>query len=100
MLSDDQQQDLNARASCACVPVAVALLGRRDEPTDALEDYCGRLAQALRRRGFSLEISRIPWAEQGWLGGLKDANKQFDHMRGRWALVQYTALAWSRRGFP
>jgi glycosyltransferase involved in cell wall biosynthesis len=78
----------------------MALLGRRDEPTDALEDYCGRLAQALKRRGFSLEICRVPWAEAGWLVGLKEANKRFGHLRGRWALVQYTALAWSRRGFP
>ena len=44
----------------------VALLGRKDEPTDALEDYCKLLAQSLGKRGCSLEMFRIPWAEQGW----------------------------------
>jgi glycosyltransferase involved in cell wall biosynthesis len=78
----------------------VALLGREDEPTDALEDYCKLLAQSLHKRGYSLEISRIPWAKQGWRRALRDANKRFANQRGGWALVQYTPLAWSRRGFP
>jgi glycosyltransferase involved in cell wall biosynthesis len=78
----------------------VALLGRQDEPTDAVEDYCNLLAQSLHRRKFSLEISRIAWAEKGWRRALKDAEKRFAEQRCGWALVQYTALAWSRRGFP
>jgi glycosyltransferase involved in cell wall biosynthesis len=78
----------------------VALLGREDEPTDALEDYCKLLAQSFYKRGYSLEISRIAWAEQGWRRALKDAAKRFAEQRGGWALVQYTPLAWSRRGFP
>jgi glycosyltransferase involved in cell wall biosynthesis len=78
----------------------VALLGREDEPTDALEDYCKLLAQSLHKKGYSLEISRIPWAEQGWRRALRDAGKRFAKQRGGWVLVQYTALAWSRRGFP
>jgi glycosyltransferase involved in cell wall biosynthesis len=78
----------------------VALLGRQDEPTDALEDYCKLLAQSLHKKGYSLEISRIPWAEQGWRRALRDAEKRFAKQRGGWVLVQYTHLAWSRRGFP
>lgn len=78
----------------------VALLGREDKPTDALEDYCKLLAQSLLKRGYSLEISRIAWAEQGWRRALRDADKRFAEQRGGWALVQYTTLAWSRRGFP
>jgi glycosyltransferase involved in cell wall biosynthesis len=78
----------------------VALLGRQDQPTDALEDYCKLLAQSLHKRGYSLEISRIAWAEQGWRHALMDAEKRFAEQRAGWALVQYTALAWSRRGFP
>jgi glycosyltransferase involved in cell wall biosynthesis len=78
----------------------VALLGREDEPTDALEDYCKLLAQSLHKRGYSLEIFRVPWAEQGWRRALKDAAKRFADRRGGWVLVQYTPLAWSRRGFP
>jgi glycosyltransferase involved in cell wall biosynthesis len=78
----------------------VALLGREDEPTDALEDYCKLLAQSLHKKGCSLEISRIPWAEEGWRRALRDADKRFAEHRSSWVLVQYTALAWSRRGFP
>jgi hypothetical protein len=78
----------------------VALLGRQDEPTDALEDYCNLLAQSLHKRSHSLEIWRIAWAEQGWRRALRDAEKRFAEKRSGWALVQYTALAWSRRGFP
>ena len=106
MSFDPQKHDLNVSALSATALVAntyasgVALLGRKDEPTDALEDYCGYLAQALGKKGFSLAISRIPWARQSWLGGLKNTRKQFTDLCGRWAFVQYTALAWSRRGFP
>src|SRR6266849_5863485 len=78
----------------------VALLGREDEPTDALEDYCKLLAQSLHKKRYSLEISRIAWAEQGWRRALRDADKRFAEQAGGWALVQYTPLAWSRRGFP
>jgi len=78
----------------------VALLGRQDEPTDALEDYCNLLAQSLHKRKYSLEISRIAWAERGWRRALKDAETRLKEERSGWAFVQYTALAWSRRGFP
>lgn len=78
----------------------VALLGREDEPTDALEDYCKLLAQSLCKRGYSLEISRIAWVEQGWRRALRDADKRLAELQCSWALVQYTPLAWSRRGFP
>jgi glycosyltransferase involved in cell wall biosynthesis len=78
----------------------VALLGREDEPTDALEDYCKLLAQALHERGYALEISRVSWAEQGWRRALRDIEQRFAAKPGCWALVQYTALAWSHRGFP
>ena len=78
----------------------IALLGRKDEPTDALEDYCKLLARPLLEKGCSLEISRIPWNEQGWRHALSDLENKFANQRGSWVLVQYTALAWSRRGFP
>ena len=78
----------------------VALLGRKDEPTDAVEDYCRLLARSLHKKGCSLEISRVPWVEQGWRRALGGAGERFAEQRGGWILVQYTALAWSRRGFP
>jgi glycosyltransferase involved in cell wall biosynthesis len=78
----------------------IALLGRRDEPTDAVEDYCRYLGQALVAHNFKLEIRRVPWNEQGWAASLEALRLQADAWRGAWVLVQYTALAWSARGFP
>ena len=38
----------------------IALLGRRDSPTDALEDYCAWLGRALEARGWTLVPVRVP----------------------------------------
>ncbi len=78
----------------------VALLGRRDEPTDAVEEYCTWLGRALAPLGISLELSRVPWARKGWRSALADLRKHAPKWKGRWVFVQYTALAWSARGFP
>lgn len=76
------------------------LLGRSDAPTDALDDYCHWLSRALDRAGQPTEIQRVPWADRGWLGGLRWLWRGGRNWRGRWVLVQYTALTWSRRGVP
>src|SRR5712692_921145 len=78
----------------------VALMGRRDSPTDAVEDYCTWLGRALQAHGWALEPVRAPWAESGWLGSLRWLRQQTAKWREGWVLVQYTALSWSRRGFP
>jgi glycosyltransferase involved in cell wall biosynthesis len=78
----------------------IALLGRRDEPTDAVEEYCRYLAGALRDRGFVMELTRVPWKERGWTAALRELQEGAREWRGRWVLLQYTALAWSERGFP
>ncbi len=78
----------------------VALLGRRDEPTDALKDYCLLLREALGKSGRSLHLTRMPWADIGWLRALRWLWKESAGWTGQWVLVQYTALSWSRRGFP
>lgn len=78
----------------------VGLLGRRDEPTDGVEDYCTFLSKALRQRGVSMEVTRVPWAERGWLTALWWLWQKGAKWNGRWILLQYTALGWSRRGFP
>jgi glycosyltransferase involved in cell wall biosynthesis len=78
----------------------VALLGRRDEPTDALEDYCRYLANALREHQIEMPLVRVAWEEQGWAAGLHALRNQASKWRGTWVLVQYTALSWSKRGFP
>jgi glycosyltransferase involved in cell wall biosynthesis len=78
----------------------IALLGRRDTPTDALRDYCHSLAGALSRRGSRLEAIEVSWDQDGFPRALLELWRKSKHWRGRWVLVQYTALSWSRRGFP
>jgi glycosyltransferase involved in cell wall biosynthesis len=83
----------------AATPIA-ALLGRADAPTDALEDYCNWLKRALAQQGQPMEILRVPWATTGWLSGLAWTWREAKNWSGRWILLQYTALGWSKRGFP
>jgi glycosyltransferase involved in cell wall biosynthesis len=78
----------------------LALLGRRDAPTDAVEEYCRYLGGALRAYGIEMELARVLWAERGWAAALGELRQNADAWRGQWVLVQYTALAWSARGFP
>jgi glycosyltransferase involved in cell wall biosynthesis len=78
----------------------IALLGRRDSPADALEDYCRWLSLALERRGRRLQSVRVPWEEAGPIRALRELWRESREWKGQWALVQYTALSWSRSGFP
>src|SRR5439155_15639248 len=80
--------------------LVIALLGRRDEPTDAVEDYCRYLGEALASHNLDLQIRRVPWKEHGWSASLRALRLQPEAWRGAWVLVQYTALAWSARRFP
>jgi glycosyltransferase involved in cell wall biosynthesis len=78
----------------------IALLGKRDAPTDAVEEYCRYLDTALHSHDIQLEIRRVPWEIRGWSDSLTGLQLQAVNWRDRWVLVQYTALAWSSRGFP
>lgn len=77
----------------------IALLGELDEPTDAVRDYCTHLAAALVHRGIRLEFEEVRW-KRGLASSLRQLRARSRAWRGQWVLVQYTALAWSRRGFP
>ena len=79
---------------------AIALLGRADTPTDAVEDYCRCLGEALRKQGIRLAVERVPWEERGWRRALRSLGRRAKMWKGLWVIVQYTALAWSSRGFP
>ncbi|HVH72029.1 MAG TPA: glycosyltransferase family 4 protein [Candidatus Dormibacteraeota bacterium] len=79
---------------------AIALLGRADIPTDGVKEYCRHLREALREQGISLAIERVVWAERGWRRALRSLRRHARGWYGTWVLVQYTALAWSGRGFP
>lgn len=78
----------------------IALLGRRDEPTDAVEEYCRYLSGALEQYGRKLSVERVGWAETDWNTALKELGVRAQEWSGRWVILQYTALAWSARGFP
>jgi len=77
----------------------IALLGRPDAPTDAVEAYCGYLGDALEAHGFDLLVERLRW-EDGWARARRALEQRANAWRNTWVLVQYTALAWSGRGFP
>jgi glycosyltransferase involved in cell wall biosynthesis len=77
----------------------IALMGKRNTPTDGVADYCTFLGQALLRRGVELEQARVSWDEEGWNAALEKLNQRAKDWRGRWVFFQHTALAWSRRGF-
>jgi glycosyltransferase involved in cell wall biosynthesis len=78
----------------------IALLGRRDAPADGIADYCAYLGQNLAKRGIELTAVRVEWTRDGWLRALGDLWRKSKDWRGMWVIPQYTALAWSRRGFP
>jgi glycosyltransferase involved in cell wall biosynthesis len=78
----------------------IALLGRRDAPTDAIEEYCQYLGEALRAHDFALELVRVAWLADGWPASMRELERRACAWRGSWVLVQYTALSWSERGFP
>jgi glycosyltransferase involved in cell wall biosynthesis len=78
----------------------ILLLGRRDEPVDGVADYCGKLREAGFRHGLEFEPVPIYWAEKGWGPALAELRRAATGWRDRWVLLQYTTLAWSRRGFP
>ena len=78
----------------------IALLGRKDVPTDAVEEYCRYLGAALQPHDFQTQIRRVPWEVHGWRRSLRALRLQSQAWRDTWVLVQYTALAWSARGFP
>jgi len=78
----------------------IALLGRRDEPTDGVADYCDWLGGSLAGCGYQLETVRVNWLELGWRAALAELEKKSVEWRGEWVLLQYTVLAWSKRGFP
>jgi glycosyltransferase involved in cell wall biosynthesis len=78
----------------------IALLGRRDIPTDGVDDYCTFLGEALTRRGVELKKARVEWREQGWVRSFLGLWREAASWRGQWVILQFTSLAWSRRGFP
>jgi hypothetical protein len=78
----------------------VVLLGRRDGPRDGVGDYCTYLGETLGLPGDQLEIVRLPVAGTRLGRGARGLRQRAENWRGCWVLLQYTALGWSRRGYP
>jgi hypothetical protein len=77
----------------------IAVLGRREEPADGVEDYCNYLGEALALEGIQLSSVRVRWAETDWPASLQELLMAMEGKRDVFFLLQYTALAWSKRGF-
>ena len=45
-------------------------------------------------------IERVNWNAAGWDRAAHALRRRAEEWRGAWVLAQYTALAWSARGFP
>jgi glycosyltransferase involved in cell wall biosynthesis len=65
-----------------------------------VEEYCRYLGQALERHGWNLSVERVRWEEHGWGSARRRLRRHAQRWRETWVLVQYTALAWSKRGLP
>jgi glycosyltransferase involved in cell wall biosynthesis len=82
------------------MPTVTALLGRKETPTDGVADYCALLGEALADHQVELKILHVRWHEDGWLSALRSLWRDAREWRGQWVALQYTAMGWSRRGFP
>ena len=47
-----------------------------------------------------MDTVRVNWDELGWVSALRKLRSQSSDWSGSWVVVHYTALSWSRRGFP
>ena len=60
----------------------VVLLGRRDEPTDGVADYCQWLGGGLAGFGYEISTVTVDWAELGWSAALADLRKRAAALAG------------------
>ena len=77
----------------------MAILGRREEPTDGVQDYCSYLRDALANEGVNLTLVQVRWAEIGREASRRELLEAIKSKQNTFFLLQYTALSWSRRGF-
>ena len=78
----------------------IALLGHTDTPVDGVEDYCTYLSCALERFDARLEVVRVSWFDIGWFAAIRRLVRESASWQRQWVVLQFTALAWSRHGFP
>jgi glycosyltransferase involved in cell wall biosynthesis len=56
------------------------------------------LATACRSRGAAVDVIRVPWDRLGTRNAITKLAAELRDTRSEWAVVQFTQLAWSRRG--
>lgn len=78
---------------------AAIIVGRKDEPTDGVRDYCEHLAAACENMDAPVFVVPVPWDRKGWFPALWEFWTQLRAARPYWAVLQVTHLAWSKRGF-
>ena len=84
----------------ALTPVRIAVVFSADPGAvaDGIRDYSERLAAELRRRGHRVGVLALGNGLARSLGAIGTSCRR---SRGLdWTIVQYSHLAWSRRGFP
>jgi glycosyltransferase involved in cell wall biosynthesis len=77
----------------------MAILGRREAPTDGVRDYCCYLRDGLVNEGVNLTLTQVRWAEIGRKASRQELLEAVKGKQSTFFLLQYTALSWSRRGF-
>jgi glycosyltransferase involved in cell wall biosynthesis len=82
------------------MPTVIALMARKETPTDGVADYCALLGKALAEHRVELNKVHVRWHEDGWLSALRTLWSGAREWRGQWVALQYTAMGWSGRGFP
>lgn len=78
----------------------VMLLGRTSKPACGIDDYCSFLGSAFTQKGIDVERAQVNWAGEGWLRALTTLWNNARDWKVKWVLLQYTAGAWSKTGFP
>jgi glycosyltransferase involved in cell wall biosynthesis len=80
------------------VRIAIVLSADPSASADGIRDYSERLAAELRRRGHRVRVLALSSGLARSMGVIRRSCR-----RGRgldWTILQYSHLAWSRRGFP
>src|SRR6202140_1785144 len=77
----------------------MAILGRREAPTDGVRDYCCYLRDGLVNEGVNLTLTQVRWAEIGRRASRQELLEAVKGKQSTFFLLQYTALSWSQRGF-
>lgn len=78
----------------------IALLGRRDYPTDGVADYCQGLSREFNKQNYNFQLLEFAWQKDGIFNALKWLWHESKSWQNTWVLLQYTNFSWFLKGFP